>query len=252
VIDPRHIDDEQAMNVAVLPLDDPERAAAYVHTRSCARCRRALERAIELLRHLEAIPEEEPPSEAALRAIARPVVADLSARTVPVRLVAWILAGAWAMLVLAAKHRAGGALAWTQSAALLTVAVCGALFLRWLRGSAVVVFLVASAVLVALAWGEMGSVTAPGFACLITELGGAALPFAILARRYLHRRTLDLGTPLVTVAAAGALAAQASLHLTCPGRNAGLHLLVFHLGGIAMTVLAACAGGRLLRRHAET
>ncbi len=244
-----HIEDD-AMGLCALPPGDPQRAAAFAHARSCEPCRRALEGAAALLGHIDALTDVKPPSAGVLRAIARPVVAELSLRAVPVALVAAALGAVWAFLVVSAKSRAAGVEVWLASASLLLVAISCVGLVRRLRGGAAALALGASVAMAALTWAETGAVSMGGLPCLLTELGGAVLPFLLVASVYWRRRTLDLGTPLVTVAAAGALAAQAAIHLTCPGRGAGLHVLVFHVGGVLAALVVSALAARLLRRAA--
>jgi hypothetical protein len=87
--------------------------------------------------------------------------------------------------------------------------------------------------------------------CLLTELGAAILPFAIVIRALARRRSAHPAPALVLAAAAGAVVAQAALHLTCPGRHAGAHLLVSHFGGVVVSVLAAGLAARFIARPAD-
>ncbi|HVZ71322.1 MAG TPA: hypothetical protein VHJ20_03015 [Polyangia bacterium] len=236
-----------AMALAALEPRDPERVAATRHARSCTGCAQALRNAEDLLKHLAALPEEKPPSAGVLRDIAGPVVRNLSLRAVPSALIAGVLACVWTGLVLTARHRLGGGPALAGSAALLACAAASVFLVRRLGGAATVATMIASTLMVALAWQETGAFTPDGLMCLLTEVEVGAIPFVILLGVFLRRRTLDLTAPLVSVAAAGALAGQAALHLTCPGRGAGLHLLAFHAGGVVATIAAAAAAARVSR-----
>src|SRR5262249_5673436 len=48
------------------------------------------------------------------------------------------------------------------------------------------------------------------------------------------------------VAAAGALAGQAGLHLSCPAQAALPHLIAFHVGGVLLAALVGAASARVL------
>jgi hypothetical protein len=233
-----------------LPLGDAQRIAAYAHARACEPCRRALRGASTLLGHVDALADQSPPAPAVLRAIARPVVAELSALVVPGGRIAGVLAASWGVLVSLARHRAAGAPAWLTSVTGLCAALACSLLVRRARAAATVAAVGSSLLMTAFAWTETGALSAAGLHCMLTEIAGAVLPFALVARLGLRRRTLDLGAPMVAVAGAGALAAQAALHLTCPGRGAGLHLLVFHLGGLAATLALASVVSWRLRQPA--
>jgi hypothetical protein len=244
-----HIEDD-ALALVALPIADAQRTAAYAHARACEPCRRALRRAATLLGHVDALADERPPAPAVLLAIARPVVAELSALVVPGGLIAGVLVASWGVLVSLARHRAAGVPAWLTSVVGLGAALACALLVRRARTAATVAAVGSSLLMIACAWTEPGALSAAGLHCLLTEVAGALLPFALVARLGLRRRTLDLRAPMVAVAGAGALAAQAALHLTCPGRGAGLHLLVFHLGGLAAALAAAGVVSRRPRERA--
>jgi len=243
---------ESAAGLAALPLDDPERANAYAHARECAQCARALHQAERLLAMLDAVPQAPAPPPPTLRSIAGPILVRLSALVVPARLLSAVLVATWLALVFMAKRRAGGGLAWVESAALVGVALACLASLRRIGSLAAWLAFGASALLAALAWGDGPLAPRMGVACLLTELGAAAIPIAIVVRAFIRRRSTRPTLGLVVVAAAGALVGQAALHLTCPDRNAGLHVLAFHLGGVALAAAAAFLIGGLLARRAPT
>ena len=70
--------------------------------------------------------------------------------------------------------------------------------------------------------------------CVRWELIGAALPLAAAAVAF--RRDPRPGA-LAQAAAAGALAGQAALHLSCPGRHDAVHLWSFHVAGVMLAAL---------------
>jgi hypothetical protein len=73
-----------------------------------------------------------------------------------------------------------------------------------------------------------------GMKCVVVECVAACVPLG--ATLFLARRGRALGAPLTlaSVAATGALAGQAALHLTCPAHHQLPHLVVFHFVGIAL------------------
>ena len=78
------------------------------------------------------------------------------------------------------------------------------------------------------------------------------LPLATTAYLAIKRQSTLGSTFYAAVAAAGALAAQAALHITCPSRTAMAHLLVFHTGGVLLAAMigAMIAGLPALRARA--
>jgi hypothetical protein len=108
-----------------------------------------------------------------------------------------------------------------------------------------VVAAVGAAIAAALVGGRAGALAATlGAECLGTELVAAGLVAAVAwvavrgESRAVMRGALSAG------AIAGALAADAALQIVCPAHEALAHLLVFHLGGVA---LAAAGAWALLR-----
>jgi hypothetical protein len=244
-----HIE-ESAAGVVSLPPEDPERVAAYAHARACATCARALRQAEGLLAALDALPAAPSPPSRTLRAVARPILARLSAVVVPARLLSAIFVALWIVLVVMAKHRAGGVEAWAASAMLAAVALIALLLLRHFGSRAVGLAFGASALMAAFAWSEGSLAPRLGIACLLTELGAAVVPVGIVVRAFIKRRSATPTVGLALAAAAGALVGQAALHLTCPQRTAGPHVLVFHCGGVLLAAAIAAVIGRFVARPA--
>lgn len=244
-----HLSDEDVPGLAALAAGDPERDAAYAHASACPRCARALDRSQVMLGLLDALPPPPAPPAMVMQRIAGPILDQLAARVVPWRVLAGLLAAIWLSLVLLAKHRAGGSLAWAESLVLVAVAVTCVGAARRVGGTAILLVLGVSALFVAIS--IEGGALAPhkGMACLLTEVGAAVLPFFVAARVLAARGRAHSPVPLVVAAGGGALVAQAALHLTCPERTAGLHLAVFHLGGVALALAAAALAARLLVRR---
>ena len=234
--------------VASLPEDDPERQEYAAHARGCAGCAAALregEKLLAVLRHGE-LP---PPSRAALERASAPVLAELRrpASRWPVR-VASALA-AFAIPVLFARHRDWEG--WAASALVLALAsalsaTAGTLHAgAWVALAASAGFAIAAGGIPGFDGGAGGLAPRIGVDCLGLELlGGAIAVGALLLRRERLRAALP------AAAAAGALSAQAALHLVCQANGEAPHLWVFHVGGVAA---AACAGLALESRlHASS
>lgn len=117
---------------------------------------------------------------------------------------------------------------------------------RGLSGLATLAACAASALLAALAAAAPGLFAAVGVHCLAFELLAAAGPVAAVALAGGFSAQGPRWTA-AALAASGALAGQVALHFSCPAHSAGLHLLVFHLGGVALAALA----GRGLQRAAR-
>lgn len=241
---------ESAPGLASLPPEDAERVAAYAHAEGCADCAKALREAEGLLAALDGLPPAPAPTAPTLRAIARPVLVRLSALAVPTRWLSTVLVCSWLVLVVLAKHRAGDAMAWVESGTLAATAVACLVLFRQLGSPAVGLVMGASVLMSAIAWGDGPPEPTVALACLLTELGAAIVPLAIVVRTFIKRRSARPTTAIVLAAAAGALMAQAALHLTCPGRQ-GAHLLVSHCGGVALAALLAVLAGRFVVRPAQ-
>ncbi len=87
--------------------------------------------------------------------------------------------------------------------------------------------------------------TPAGTFCTLHELitGALALGALVLSRGDVLLRK----TTLIGVAAAGALAGDATLHVTCPGTESLGHTLVFHVGGVvAAGALLGTLAARIL------
>ena len=244
-----HIEDNAAGFASLTP-DDPERVAAYDHARACANCARSLREAEQMLAAIDAMPPAAAPTAPALRAITQPILARLAALALPTRLLSGVFVALWIVLVAMAKHRAGGAMAWIESAVLAATALAVVAMLRRLGSRAAVFAFGASAFLTALAWGDGPLAPRVGVACLLTELGAALIPCIIVLRTLVKRRSVHPTPALVVATAAGALVGQAALLLTCPDRTAGLHVLAFHCGGVVLAAVLAAIAGRVVARPA--
>jgi hypothetical protein len=248
VVSSPHVKD-RAPGIVALPRGDTEREAAFEHARSCTECSRELNDAERVLRAVDALPHAGAPSAAAMARVVAVVVADLEGSVVPSppRPLLALVAAALLFAVIA-KHHAREPVAWLEAAGALSAAAASIALLPKLRGRAVVLPCLASVALVLVA-GSAGNLELKlGLKCVMIELVAAALPYATAAYGAIRNRTrADAGT-FAAIAAAGALAGQAALHVTCLARAAEAHLLVFHLGGVILAaILGALASGPVRR-----
>jgi len=223
-----------APGLAALPPDDPQRTAAWEHAAACEGCARALQEAERLQAVLGAW-SPDPVSAATLSRAAAAIAAELSAERR--RTSAWtaVAAGAFAIgLVAFARHRGGSALDWTTALLLAAVAMMlAALSGRrpWLSLGGVVAVALAGA----LVEGRPGPLeVGAGLECLLWELVAAAV---VALAGWLALRGGTTAPPrsaLAAAAAAGALAGDAGLQVTCAAHGVGPHLLAFHVGGVLL------------------
>lgn len=239
-----------AAGLAALPPDDPERAAAWEHARSCPGCARVV-RESERLKLLLAEVRPAPLPGPALDRVSR-LVAELRGRER--RRTAWSMAAAIAaslLLVALARERSSAANDGVVAAALAASAAGLVAAARRAPGAAFAAAVAASAAAAGLTGGPARAVdVAVGAHCLGLELVSAA---AVMGAAWLAFRK-DLaaasGSFVLGAAAAGALAADAALHLTCSAHASLPHLLAFHVGGVALAGLAAMPVWRLVARAA--
>jgi hypothetical protein len=230
-----------AAGIAALPEGDPDRQAFFAHARDCPGCMEALQEGERIVAAL-ARAELPPPSRRALRRAASPILAELTPSRWPLR--AGAALAAFAIPLLFSRHR--DLEGW--AAALVVLALATALSatagaLRsgaWVALAASAGFAIAAGGIPGFADAEPGLAVRTGLDCLALELTGGAAAAALV----LWRSGASAAFPAAT-AAAGALAAQAALHLTCTAHAQAPHLWVFHAGGVAG---AALAGWMLQRR----
>ena len=241
--DERRLD---AAGTASLPEGDPEREAYLAHARGCPGCLQAFRAGEKLMRMIEASPLPLPSREALERASAaiaaelRETKARAQARPGWIWPAAAAAVAAFCVPVLLERQlqREGLAAAvLVLVAATLLAGTAGAL-----RAGALVTLAASAGFALAAGGVPVGLLSAPphlgGIDCAGTELLAAALP--LLAATWMFRRRPppepQLGA-LATAAAAGALAGQAALHLTCSGNHSAVHLWLFHVGGVAAAAL---------------
>jgi hypothetical protein len=240
----------EAAGLAALPADDPERAAAEAHARVCAGCARALregEGLQGLLGHAE--PAKLPPG--ALSRASLAVLADLR-REARRRAGGSVLAAAAAFLVFLAlaRHPSRAGEDWAL-ASFLGVSALALAALASRRSLLAMALALAAALGAALAAGRTGLVESGlGLHCLATELASAS---AVIGAVWLAIRggaTSPARSALAAAAAAGALAGDAALQITCAARAEIPHLLAFHVGGVVVAAAAASLVRRGARRTA--
>lgn len=245
---------QDATGLAAVPSLDPERVEAVAHAQGCVACARALREGDALLSLIHAGLRPDPaPADLLARAQAASLrlidakpggAAPLVRRLRPTWAAAAILA--FGLFVLIARHRHADG--WGVA---LVAAMAGAA-LAALAESGTVVLIAAcagSGALALVAAAAPGLFPLVGLKCLAIEVVAASLPFAAsaLTRGLVPRPSTALTG--AALAASCALAAQAALHLTCPVHDAVPHLLLFHVGGVA---LAALLGWRLLVRPQDS
>jgi hypothetical protein len=243
----------KAAFVAALPPEDPERVEAEAHARSCAACARALVEGQALVALLERAPAPPPSSVETLARVSAVIERETAcdARTFagaqPLLVTTAVLV-AWALELGLAKKLVHDAASVAVSAgcALAATALATMAFTRARLAAAGAA--IASLLLVLVAQGgNSGLYALLGIKCTLIELVAAAIPFG-LAVAFARRA----GAPMErwyasAIAAAGAVAGQAALYLSCKVPHAGAHLLVFHFGGVLLAGLLARGGAQVLR-----
>ena len=224
----------KAAGIAALPQGDPEREAFLAHARSCPGCMEALREGEKLIAAL-AKAELPQPSSRALRRASAPILAELTPSRWATRALAALLA--FAVPLLFSRHREVEG--WAAAAVVLALAAALSASAGVLRAGAWVA-IAASAGFAVAAGGIPGlPATAGGLAmrigidCLALELVGAGLAAALV----LWKAGVS-GVSFAPTAAAGALAAQAALHIACSAHARAPHLWIFHVGGVVAAALA--------------
>lgn len=222
-----------AAGIASLPEGDPEREEFLAHARTCEGCMQALREGEQLMAALGRVTLPAP-SAAALRRASAPVLRELA----PVH---WPLPAAGALAaavpILFARHHDWEG--WTAAlVALVAASALAATAGMWKAGAWVA--LAASAGFAFAAGGvpgfphsETGFAPRVGLDCFALEVLGGA--FTAGAALWIARRDVR---SLGATAAAGALAAQAALHIACTAHAQAPHLWLFHVGGVLAAALA--------------
>lgn len=236
-----------APGLAALLPEDPERIAAESHASGCAGCARALAEGARLRSLLsEAAPA--PLSAAALGRAYQEIRGELR-REARRRLVGSIAAVCASVLVLVgfARARSPSAADWVLAAVLWATAVVLAAAAS--RRPRLVIAGSVLAAAVGTASGGSGSlVPSVGLECLVTELASAGVVVGAAWLAVRGGSTSPARAAIAAAAAAGALAGDAALQVTCAAHGSAPHLLAFHVGGV---LLAAAGAALLWRRRLE-
>jgi hypothetical protein len=232
----------KAAGMAALPEGDPEREAFLAHARSCPGCLEAFREGERLMTAL-ATAEQPGPSSRALRRASAPILAELTPPRWGLRALAAVLA--FAVPLLFSRHR--DLEGWAAAAVVLALATllsAGAGALRvgaWVAIGASAGFAIAAGGIPGVPDTGGGLATRIGVDCLALELLGGALAAALVVWK------AGVSTAAIApTAAAGALAAQAALHIVCAAHGRAPHLWVFHVGGVvAAALIGFIVQGRL-------
>ncbi|HEY6099549.1 MAG TPA: hypothetical protein VIW03_08970 [Anaeromyxobacter sp.] len=238
----------EAPGLASLPPEHPERVAAWAHARGCAECARALREAERLQVLLaEARPELLPAG--ALERASRAIAGELRREGRRRSLWAATASGAAVAAIVAFARHVSGTPADFALGAFLAAVALGLAAAASRRPTLAAACAAGAALLAAAAAGRAGPLAADeGVRCLAAELVSAAL---VVGAGWLALRggtTSPSRSALAAAAAAGALAGDAALQVTCSAHEAMPHLLAFHVGGV---LLAASAAALLPRRAAR-
>ena len=243
-----HISAEQAAGLVALPATDPERISVVALAEECEICSASITEGLEVLKLVDALPSPEPPSAEALARTSAAVLAELEKEratapaAAPVRTDGLLVAAAsilgWSAMIGFALWHHPDTLRWVVSASTMVVAAAGVVLAAAHGRTLILTSLLGSAALVAFAAGGGTLDPTLGIKCLATELAGATFPSVATLWLALRRdRRLREPLSLAGVASAGAVVGQAALLLTCPQHSVA-HQLVFHIGGIALAVVA--------------
>jgi len=246
----QHIDPATAMLARALDATDPERITAEQHAQTCSACKGLLGEAAAVIGAIDSLPQPAPAAELLARVRAR----VLSENQRAIRL-GWAIGGAalvgW--FALAARAVLGASTPQlVASVGVMALGVVAACIAAMGRASAarrsfglIAAGLVTLLVLRTDTGGDGWGVSI-GVKCLAFELAGAGLTLgtaiALARRGFISVRANDLAM----IAASGALAVDAALHLCCAADSTLWHLTAFHVAGVlAAALLGAMAGPRL-------
>lgn len=147
-------------------------------------------------------------------------------------------------IVISRYHAPFGA-AWI-GAGVITMLACALVPFTRTRGLVVVALALASAALPLLFTQQQAVTWLPHLPCVVHEIAVAAVAVGALAIWHKDRASRSPSSA-AGIAALGALAGDASLHVACPSTHELWHVLVFHVGGVAISAaLAAIFAARLL------
>jgi hypothetical protein len=152
------------------------------------------------------------------------------------RVIAAIALASITGVVLSRYHAPFGA-AWI-GAGVITMLACALVPFTRTRGLVVVALALASAALPLLFTRQEALTWLPHLPCVVHEIAVAAVAVTALAIWHKDRASRSPSSA-AGVAALGALAGDASLHIACPSTHELWHVLVFHVGGVAVAAALA-------------
>jgi hypothetical protein len=213
-----HVDESRAMYLVALRADDPERRAAVVHTEHCAACGALWQESLQLLTLLDREGED-------THALHTHALSDELVQRV-------------------------------QTAVSRAQASSKPLFMRvstWLFAA----FALCS---LGLFWSRLGEAPRPevvpalhddGWGCLRFELGFgvAAFVLGLFGARIVARELGVAGSALAAMS--GALVGQWLLGSRCESEQTALHLLLFHVSGVALAAVLGALAGELKTSRAS-
>jgi hypothetical protein len=236
----------RAAGFAALPEDDPERREAFRHAEGCEGCRKALRQGMRLQEILLSARPLAAPAPEIMRRASREIRAELP----PPRPNAWVLApsvglgfAAIAALRINAAH--DDARSWLAALALGGAATALVTLSRRKSPLLVAGLAVASLVFAMGAGRDGGLEPSIGYHCVAAEILASLFPLG--AALWLVKRGRSDGGMIwfASVAAAGALAGHAALHITCPVHLQAPHLYAFHTGGVVLAAFLGFLASRL-------
>jgi len=231
----------EAPGLAALHPQAPERVAAMAHASGCAGCARAL-REGERLQVLLSGWVPAPLPAGALERASREVREQLrrDARRRRIGAVAGVC-GSVLVFVAFGRGRSPSVSDWALAAALwaLAVALAATASRKPMHTTALAVAGAAGAAILS---ATPGPFAAPlGLECLATEVASAAIVVGAVWLAHRAGTTSPVRSAIAVAAAAGALAGDAALQLTCAAHTALPHVLTFHVGGVVLAAAASVA-----------
>jgi hypothetical protein len=234
--------------------DDPERRAAIAHAAECAACESDRRAGLGLLEDVAGVSQAPAPAPEALERAALPVrealAAEGSVRRMAKSAEGVAAVGAFGLVLALATQWNGGR--WGPPLVLLGAAM----LVPWLvnrfekGGAPLVLAAVSIAFAISRAADSHMANHLGGFGCAGMEALAAVLPLIALAS-VARRRGLIFGSlAYAGAAAAGALAGQAALLLTCPSHDLS-HLLVIHSGVVLLAAMVGAGVPRLIPSFAR-
>ncbi len=249
---------DSAAGLASLALDDEDRMAAFEHARACAACASALAEGERLLSLIDALPPPPAPSADVLQRVAAEIRAELAAESgtatsVPARRQqrwwpegpvaatgAVLVAVAFVVALLQWYHRPAPTRIWVEAFFVVGLAGAGAAVSLLRRSPWVPLGLLGVSIGFALLRGSPHEIVR-AHDCSVLELIAASVTLVPAVLAVAIRRVRGGFSTLAGMSAAGALAGQAALDVVCRGNARLEHLLVWHVGGILIALLAGGA-----------